>query len=171
MKIYSALDDIYAEQLNPNWKWYNDEKSKEPIPEGPYYHGTTVPNLTHVLPASQTKNKYTHDGETDPNYTYATPDIDDAWEYATGGGGAGQGRPHVYEVEPLGGHESLEHDPPYDESGRYRWTAPQDLRSNKGFRVVREVKTPSHIRQNYSDEEWNQLGEKENNNANSLRAG
>lgn len=167
MRIHSALDDIYAERLNPDWEWYNNERAKKPIPDGPLYHGTTVPNLTHILPANQSGSQYFHGDETNKDYTYATPDLEDAWGYAESGQGA-PGRPRVYEVEPLGGRESLEHDPPYDETGRYRWNNEDDLRTSRGFKVIREIPAPSHIRKNYSDEEWNRWGDQEKKNANPL---
>jgi hypothetical protein len=113
-----------------------------------YFHGTSVPNVTHILPATHHDEGVIY-GETDPHYAYATHKLADAWDYAADAHahadyhGKGDGRrPRVYEVRPMHGDRShVEVDPNYDPVHNYRRDVnPGDRRSKVGWEVVREVK-------------------------------
>lgn len=128
----------------------------EPEPERPkrrvYYHGTTVEDVTHVLPASAHGGHVTFPHVTSREHAYATTDQHDAWEYAQKAWAAsGKGRPRVYQVRPIGGHQHVEKDPSHDQYGNSRGNNENDVRSKKGFEVVREVKWPKHMG---DPEEW-----------------
>lgn len=125
-----------------------------------YYHGTHVGGVTHILPANHHGNPVLYD-ETDSHYAYATPNLDDAWNYAMDAAttakerGHSQTRPRVYATSPIGGHRHVEVDPNVDpETGHPRYTNPDDKRSKKGFKVVKEMKAPPHVRKSYTDEDW-----------------
>lgn len=144
------------------------EPFREPEPPRPstskappkvYYHGTHVPGVTHILPADHHGKPVLYD-ETDSRYAYATPNLSDAWDYATDAAahakdtGHPHTRPRVYAVTPIGGHRHVEVDPEYDEHGGWRGNNPDDKRSKKGFKVVKEMKAPPHVRKEHPDEDW-----------------
>jgi GNAT superfamily N-acetyltransferase len=139
-----------------------DPQADAPPPEKPqrrvYYHGTTVEDVTHVLPANQHGQGAVH-GETDRNYAYATPKLEDAWDYAQKAWDNSMGgrRPRVYQVRPIGGHQHVEEDPQYSEGAHphLRGNNENDMRSKKGFEVVREMAWPKHMGdpKNY-EESW-----------------
>lgn len=130
-----------------------DPVADAPAPEKPprrvYYHGTTVEGVTHVLPADHHGQGTVFPQETDKSYAYATPNLKDAWDYAqkawdhTGGGKT----PRVYQVRPIGGHQHVEKDPQYTEGTQpmLRGNNADDVRSKKGFEVVKEMAWPKHM--------------------------
>lgn len=136
---------------HPGHTEYDPQADAEP--EKPkrrvYYHGTTVEDVTHVMPASHHGQGVVFPGETDKDYAYATPKLGDAWDYAqkawdhTGGGR----RPRVYQVRPIGGHQHVEKDPQYTGGSNpmLRGNNASDVRSKKGFEVVKEMAWPKHM--------------------------
>jgi hypothetical protein len=114
---------------------------------GPWYHGTTVPNLRHVLPVNQHRKRVSWPEDTSHEHAYATSDEDDAWEYAQAAWHDGGGRPRVYEVHPKG---HVEQDPSTRPDGSSRGDHERDYRSKDGFNVVRELPFPHDWRR----EDW-----------------
>jgi GNAT superfamily N-acetyltransferase len=117
---------------------------KQPEPErdheGPWFHGTTAPNLKHVRPAGP-RGRITFSSDTSREHAYATGDESNAWNYAEKAYLThDRGRPRVYQVEPTG---PVERDPSHDEHGRPRSNFSTDYRSKHPWRVVREVEPPS----------------------------
>jgi rifampin ADP-ribosylating transferase len=130
-----------------------------PEPEKPkrkvYYHGTTMPDVTHVLPANHHGQGVIFRNETDKDFAYATPNLGHAWEYAQKASDFTGGRPRVYQVRPIRGHQDVEPDPTWDHvRNRSRGNNDTDLRSRHGFEVLREMKAPRHVRDGYTDSEW-----------------
>lgn len=125
---------------------HEDARPEEPA-KGPWYHGTTVAGVTHVLPAAQHGGDVTFPSDTDRNYAYATHNHDDAWNYAEKAWGADDHgrRPRVYEVKPIGGMKHVERDPQHDAQGQSRSNFSGDHRSKKGWKVVREVPMPERM--------------------------
>lgn len=109
-----------------------------------YYHGTTVPDVTHILPADQHGGHVTFPHDTSPSHAYATTNEDDAWDYAEKAfHAADRGHPRVYRVEPMG---HVEKDPEEDEHGNWRNGVNRgDVRSPHGFKVLHEVPMPEHL--------------------------
>jgi hypothetical protein len=122
----------------------------------PLYHGTSVPNVTHILPAAQHGKGLSYGPDTtSPNHAYATTSVEDAWEYAMEAHGQhddrdekAPGRPRVYEVHPIGGHHHVEDDPDH-EGGVWRGVRSGDKRSPVGFEVGREIEPPQHVKDWY----------------------
>lgn len=147
----------HAELLRQHTLDFHNATEYEPPPPKQkkriYYHGTNVKNVTHILPAAHLGKEGLYP-ETDPNYAYATTNLEDAWDHA--GNAASEGtRPRVYQVRPIGGHKHVEKDPNYYPDGSYRGGVMSgDHRSPNGFEVVREMKAPKSVRQWYSDEDW-----------------
>lgn len=133
----------------------------------PLYHGTSVPDVHQILPASRHGQGMSYGPDiSDPSYAYATTDHNDAWEYAMEAHGqrpdrdpAKPGRPRVYEVHPIGGHEHVEPDPDYEPSGEWRGVRDHDMRSPVGFHVGREMEAPEHVKRWYRREGDNWFGE------------
>jgi hypothetical protein len=147
----------YVHQYHPGYHRH-DPKYDEPrksVPSGPskFYHGTTVPGVTHILPADQHHDHVVFPGVTDTSYSYASTKPEDAWDYAEKAWNAdNEGRrPRVYEVRPMGGMKHVEEDPQHDEQGKHRFNNQNDFRSKKGWKVVREVPMPEHMG---DPEEW-----------------
>lgn len=137
------------------------DPAAEPPPEAPkpkrrvYYHGTTMPNVTHILPANHHGGGVIFKNETDKDFAYATPDLGHAWDYAQKASDFTGGRPRVYQVRPLRGHQDVEPDPTWDPvRNRSRGNNETDMRSRHGFEVLREMKAPRHVRESYTDNEW-----------------
>lgn len=131
----------------------HDSSTSEPVAKPKpkiYYHGTTVPDVTHVLPASAHGQGVTFRSDTSADHAYATTSHKDAWNYAEKASEIhGGGRPRVYQVRPIGGHKNVEPDPAWDErTGRSRGNNESDHRSKHGFEVVREMKMPKDIHEN-----------------------
>lgn len=127
-----------------------------------YYHGTSVPDVTHILPASKHKGEVTYEGTTSIHHAYATPHVEEAWEYAQESfGGSKPGRPRrprVYKVRAIGGDHHVEDDPEYETvkspiDGRtfqsWRGTRPDDKRSKVGFEVLGEEEVPDHVKERF----------------------
>lgn len=115
------------------------------VAEGPaYYHGTTVPDVTHILPAEQHGGHVTFPHDTSRAHAYATTNEDDAWDYAEKAfHAADRGHPRVYRVEPMG---HVEKDPDEDEHGNWRSGVNDgDVRSPHGFKVLHEMPMPEHM--------------------------
>lgn len=116
-----------------------------------YFHGTTAEDVTHVLPANRHRGGVMFPSDTDHDYAYASLDKDAAWSYAEKAHYVTGGKPRVYQVRPLhGDHSHVEDDPTWDDArnmGRGNYEG--DRRSKVGFEVVRELKTPRHIHENY----------------------
>jgi hypothetical protein len=116
-----------------------------------FFHGTTRPNLTEITPADRhpTWMKPVFENETDRGHAYATTDESNAWHYAQLAHNTAVHRsrggpfpvPRVYQVEPMGEHET---DPEYD-GDRHRGNFSTDRRSRHGWRVVREMPMPEHM--------------------------
>lgn len=114
------------------------------------FHGTVRPGLTEIHPAEQHGKGVTFASDTDHRHAYATTTEDNAWSYAERSHDWAMNRarpgqhfvPRVYEVEPMGEHES---DPSHDQHGNSRNTFEGDRRSRHGFRVVRELPLPEHL--------------------------
>lgn len=147
----------------------HDPNSEPPPPSAPekvkrrtYYHGTTVPDVTHILPANHHGQGVVFQHVTDKDYAYASEDPKDAWTYAekaydtVGNGPKGDRHPRVYQVRPIGGHQHVEEDPAYNEHGS-RNVNLSDRRSKKGWEVVREMKMPKHMGK---PEDWHEGGER-----------
>lgn len=116
------------------------------------YHGTTVPNVTHILPAAQHGGRTVYDGITSIHHAYATPNLDDAWEYAMEAHDPEHpkpGKPRVYAVHGIGGDHHIERDPEYDDEGHDRGVRGGDVRSPVGFRVLHEMPTPDSVKQHF----------------------
>lgn len=129
---------------------YHSAPAEPKAKSGPktYYHGTTVPGVTHILPASAHGGHVTFPHDTDRGHAYATTDKDDAWDYATRAwhaAGGEEGHPRVYQVRPIGGHKNVEKDPEVNAVGKRRMNFENDHRSKHGFEVVREMKMPEHM--------------------------
>lgn len=108
-----------------------------------FFHGTTQSGLKKIAPANEHRRPVVFASDTDKRFAYATGDESNAWVYAEKAWHAGNtGVPRVYEVAPLG---DVEKDPPIDEHGRSRSVYDTDVRSHKGFRVLREVKMPEDM--------------------------
>jgi GNAT superfamily N-acetyltransferase len=169
----SSMNDFYAKKSGPeaharmrqNALEHHDTTEHDPASEKPaeppkqrrvYYHGTTVPDVTHILPAAQHGKGVVFHSDTSPEHAYASTDLKDAWDYAQKAyDHKMNGRPRVYQVRPIGGHKNVEKDPEWDDvTGRHRGNNESDFRSKHGFEVVREMKPPKHVRGNYTDEEW-----------------
>lgn len=160
---HEILKHHNAEEHDPPVEMYHEPEppapTKSKAPPKVYYHGTHVPGVTHILPADHHGKPVLYD-ETDSRYAYATPNLDDAWDYATDAAahardrGHPHTRPRVYAVHPIGGHKHVEVDPEYDEHGGWRGNNPDDKRSKKGFRVVKEMEAPDHVRKDHPDEDW-----------------
>lgn len=125
-----------------------------------YYHGSAEPGLTHILPAAHVNREVHYPGLSDKNYAYATTNLEDAWTHAQNAHvipddapkkhWENPGRPRVYEVHAIGGDHHVEKDPDLDPvTNDYRDTEPDDYRSPKGFKVVRELEPPDEVRSNY----------------------
>lgn len=111
-----------------------------------YYHGTTVPNVTHILPATAHGGGLVFPQETSPEHAYATTDLGTAWTYAQKASDVRGGmRPRVYQVRPIGGHQHVEDDPHFDAAGTNRGNYAGDKRSKRGFEVVRELQMPRDV--------------------------
>ncbi|HEV7237395.1 MAG TPA: GNAT family N-acetyltransferase, partial [Ktedonobacteraceae bacterium] len=120
----------------------------------PLYHGTTQENLTQVLPATQHGGNVVFPHETDHSYAYATPNLDDAWEYAEKAWHAtSEGIPRVYQVSSINGDE--EPDPQQRADQSFRGNNENDLRSSTGFDVHHEMPMPEHMG---TPEEWGDTG-------------
>lgn len=120
-----------------------------------YYHGTTMPNVTHILPANHHGGGVIFKNETDKDFAYATPDLGHAWDYAQKASDFTGSRPRVYQVRPLRGHQDVEPDPTWDPvRNRSRGNNETDMRSRHGFEVLREMKAPRNVRDSYTDSEW-----------------
>jgi hypothetical protein len=144
----SLMGGMRAE--HPGSEVYDPSKEPPPPPAKKkpkiYYHGTTVPNVTHILPAGAHGQGVTFRSDTDSGYAYATTSHQDAWRYAEKASDIrGGGRPRVYQVRPIGGHQNVEEDPSRDAHGNLRGNYENDHRSRHGFEVVREMKMPQHI--------------------------
>jgi rifampin ADP-ribosylating transferase len=169
----SPMNDYYAKKsgsevharMRQNALEHHDTTEHDPASEKPaeapkqrrvYYHGTTVPDVTHILPASQHGQGVVFHSDTSPEHAYASTDLKDAWDYAQKAyDHKMNGRPRVYQVRPMGGHQSVEKDPEWnDATGRHRGNNESDFRSKHGFEVVREMKPPKHVRDSYTDNEW-----------------
>lgn len=169
----SSMNDYYAKKSGPevharmrqNALEHHDTTEHDPASEKPaeapkqrrvYYHGTTVPDVTHILPASQHGQGVVFHSDTSPDHAYASTKLGDAWDYAQKAyDHKMNGRPRVYQVRPMGGHQNVEKDPEWNEAtGRHRGNNESDFRSKHGFEVVREMKPPKHVRDSYTDEEW-----------------
>jgi hypothetical protein len=140
------------EDHDPN---YHDPRPPQPVtPEHhEYYHGTTVPNVSHILPANQHGGPQVFgNGISSRDHAYATTSESDAWEYAKKAWHAApSGRPRVYRVHPIGGREDVEPDPEVDEFGHSRGVNQSDHRSTQGFHVLHEMPMP----RDYGDpEDW-----------------
>lgn len=150
------------------WKSYTRGKSVQkgrtiaqrarPVTAAPvYYHGTSVPHVTHILPATQHGAGTLHDHHlSDPNYAYATTNLQDAWEYASEAHGqhsdrdpVSPGRPRVYAVHPIGSDHHVESDPKLDAQGRQRYPRSGDARSPVGFVVSHEMEPPPDVAELY----------------------
>lgn len=109
-----------------------------------YYHGTTVPDVTHILPADQHGKHVTFPHDTSRAHAYATTSEDDAWDYAEKAyHAADRGHPRVYRVEPMG---HVEKDPTEDERGNWRCGVNSgDVRSPHGFKVLHEMPMPESM--------------------------
>lgn len=117
---------------------------KEPEPEV-WYHGTTAPRLRQIVPADKHRGRVIFPHVTDRGHAYATPDVDDAWDYAQKAfhsGNGHPGRPRVYEVQPMGHYEK---DPDTDERGQLRGNWSKDYRSRDGWKVTRELPFPNNM--------------------------
>jgi predicted GNAT family acetyltransferase len=170
----SSMNDFYAKKSGPevharmrqNALEHHDTTEHDPASEKPaeppkaarrtYYHGTTVPDVTHILPAAQHGKGVVFHSDTSPEHAYASTDLKDAWNYAQKAyDHKMNGRPRVYQVRPIGGHKNVEKDPEWDDvTGRHRGNNESDFRSKHGFEVVREMKPPKHMRDSYTDNEW-----------------
>lgn len=118
-----------------------------------FFHGTISPLqpddvIEPVAKSTWRKVRFPHD--TDPEYAYATSDVDTAWHYAEKVWGSTDSptHPKVFEVEPVGEHEE---DPTRDAHGQLRGNFSTDRRSKHGWRVLREVPMPEHMG---TPEEW-----------------
>lgn len=147
----------YAHMYHPDYHEHDpryDEPRKE-VPKGPtkFYHGTTVANVTHILPANQHGGQVVFPDVTDKDYAYASTKPEDAWDYAEKAwNNDDEGRrPRVYEVRPMGGMKHVEEDPQHDAQGNHRFNNLNDFRSKKGWKVVREVAMPESMG---DPEEW-----------------
>lgn len=114
-----------------------------------YYHGTTQPDVTHILPAVRHNQGVMFPSVTSNEHAYATLNKDTAWHYAALANDITGGKPRVYQVRPIGGHKNVEADPHYDERGNARGNFEDDHRSKHGFEVVRELKTPQHVHDSF----------------------
>lgn len=120
------------------------------------YHGTVVPNVTHILPASQHGGRISYPDVTSVHHAYATPNLDDAWEYATEAHDWDHpkpGRPRVYAVHGIGGDHHIEDDPTHDEEGHDRGIRYDDKRSPVGFKVLHEMPVPDRIKKGFHTED------------------
>jgi GNAT superfamily N-acetyltransferase len=162
-------DRMRGQVLDHHGATEHDPSSEPPpSPEKPkrrtYYHGTTVPDVTHILPANHHGKGVVFHSVTDKDYAYASEDPKDAWNYAEkaydtlGNGPKGDRHPRVYQVRPVGGHEHVEKDPEWDHvRGISRGNNESDRRSKKGWEVVREMKMPKHMGK---PEDWHKGGER-----------
>jgi hypothetical protein len=109
-----------------------------------FFHGTTQAGLKHVKPAVKHGGAVVHP-ETDKSFAYATNDEATAWAYADDAyhrADGNSGPPRVYSVVPQGAHEK---DPSHDDAGRSRGNFEGDIRSQKGFRVLKELEMPDDM--------------------------
>lgn len=134
------------EEHDPNYHDPRPPKASTPASHD-YYHGTTVPNVSHILPARQHGGPQVFgNGLSSPDHAYATTSESDAWDYAEKAWNAApSGRPRVYKVHPIGGHEDVEPDPQEDEHGNNRYVNQNDHRSTQGFHVLHEMPFPHHF--------------------------
>lgn len=138
-------DALHAEMTrrHPNHRVVTpgpEKPAQEPEPTA-WYHGTTVPRVRQILPASQHHRHVTFPHDTDRDHAYATSSHEDAWNYAEKAWHAGDGSsgpPRVYQVHPKGHYEK---DPIYD-GDRRRGNNESDYRSKDGWDVVKELKMP-----------------------------
>jgi hypothetical protein len=116
-----------------------------------YYHGTTAENVTHVLPANRHGHGVMFNSDTSPEHAYASLDKGAAWHYAEMAHYVTGEKPRVYQVRPMhGDHSHVEDDPTWDDvRNQSRGNFDGDRRSKVGFEVVRELKTPRHIHDNF----------------------
>ena len=116
-----------------------------------YYHGTTTADVTHILPAARHGQGVMFRSDTSHEHAYASLDKDAAWSYAEKAHYVTGGKPRVYQVRPMhGDHSHVEEDPMWDDvRGHSRGNYEGDRRSKVGFEVVRELKTPRHIHENF----------------------
>lgn len=132
----------------PNRPAVHHEPEPEPKDEGPaLYHGTFNEMEGQLHPNHGTSGNFgaaTHA----QGYSYATPHLDTAWNYATQMADRHGQLPRVYRVHPTG---PVEDDPRYDEHGRSRGNYEGDLRSKHPFDVGEEQEPPTHIREQYHD--------------------
>lgn len=108
-----------------------------------YYHGTVVPGLKEILPASRHGGRVTFPTETSVEHAYATSEPERAGAWAdmarlsrqewTSKGWTGGGTTRVYKVVPMG---DVELDPPREEYTNEHRT---DFRSRAGWKVVGEI--------------------------------
>lgn len=140
-----VADALHAEMTcrHPNHQVVTpgaEKSAQEPEPTA-WYHGTTVPRVRQILPASQHGRHVTFPHDTDRDHAYATSSHEDAWAYAEKAWHAGDGhsgRPRVYQVQPKGDYEK---DPVYD-GDRRRGNNETDYRSKHGWDVVKEMNMP-----------------------------
>jgi hypothetical protein len=144
-----ALDHHNATEYNPDADTAPPEKAKPRI----YYHGTTVPDVTHILPANRHSGGVMFPHVTSAEHAYATRSKSAAWDYAEKAWNVTGGQPRVYQVRPMhGDHSHVEQDPSHDEYGQSRGNNEADHRSRVGWEVVRELKTPKHY-EGFGDDE------------------
>lgn len=108
-----------------------------------FYHGTVLARLKAVLPAAQHRGSVIFPHDTNPEFAYATPDLDVAWHYAEKAwNAAARGIPRVFKVRATG---PIEKDPEYDQHGRHRSNFESDIRSRWKFVVLEEVPMPESM--------------------------
>lgn len=118
-----------------------------------YFHGTVARNLVGktITPARNRGGQVLYQGETDPDYAYATTSEAHGWDWAEKAYFcADKGIPRVYEVEPVD-MGSVEKDPEFYANGSSRGNFEDDVRSTRGFRVIREVPMPENLVDQYDE--------------------
>lgn len=117
---------------------------KDPTKGRVFYHGTTTDqDLKEILPASQHGRGSIHPGSVDPDYAYATPHLDNAWQWADKAWDNRGGHRRVFKVRRKG---PVELDPRDNDSGGSRNNYEGDVRSRHGFDVIGEMPMPEHWR-------------------------
>lgn len=129
----NPADHDLARQTEQKWFQENerpihDRPGYTAAAHAPLYHGTSKPDLTHILPSTQHGTEV-FSGLSSPDHAYATSDLAEARKYADLSALVHGGEPHVYHVRHLGPPSGLEPDSGYD----------PDVRSRHGFGVVREL--------------------------------
>jgi GNAT superfamily N-acetyltransferase len=145
--VQRMREAIFAQHPgHTEWTPQDEPQTRAPRKPRVYYHGTTVPDVTHVLPANEHGQGVVFPHVTDPDYAYATSDHGDAWNYAEKAWSASaHGRPRVYQVKPIGGTRHVETDPHDDQYGQSRGNYENDYRSPHGWQVVKEMPFPKHM--------------------------